>query len=154
METPSLADYGYWNPNNPYTVRSTFNSFPSGKAEHIMSELYRREFEDYKKRFYPHEDKLIDFATNSQTVDDALQRTSASFDNAARLADSSFAQHKQRYGINETARQKINRERTTSLNNAAARVYGLNQTRRAVEDLQNQVLSGDMATGMHNEGRV
>ncbi|MGH1374499.1 MAG: hypothetical protein ACRBBW_20855 [Cellvibrionaceae bacterium] len=119
-----------------------------GVADTQFSELTKKEWRGYQEDFYPWEDKAVDFAMNSSTVDDAQKKVhagiSAGYDNVVRseLIDVS------KYGISDTAREATTRKRRHNLSKTAALVSGLNQSRAHVQDLQRKVMAGDMASGL------
>lgn len=124
-----------------------------GIASDTMADLYRKDWEDYKKRFFPQEQELIDFATSDVPIQEALERgrenVDMGFENAATALDQSLAG----YGVNQTARQREAQQRKMAIDKSATLTDTLNKSRFHVQDQQKNVMAGGMAVGT-NEGRL
>lgn len=117
-------------------------------ASDTMARLQRAEWDDYKARFEPYNQKLIGLATgdedNQQAV--AMARSSAglSFANAQRAAD----QDRERYGTALNADELQANTRGLSHAKAVADVGAVNQARLAASDRDMDIMSGDMSSGL------
>lgn len=120
-------------------------------AQDMRRALLRDQWTDYKERFFPREEQLADFAMSDAPVTETMARVGQSFDNGAKIAEQSQLRDLQGLGLSETARQKASREKRNVIENSAAKLSGLNQSRLHVQDTQNQVLSGSAAVGLKEQ---
>lgn len=122
-----------------------------GIASDRMGKIYRKEWTRYKELGFPTEDKAVEFASSEDTVNNALVRTDAYFDQGFANAEGALGRNMSRWGLNESARARSGRVRTTAADNTAARVVGLNKTRTRIKDLQNEMRAGDVAPGLDKD---
>lgn len=112
----------------------------SGSYDDIMSQITRQQYEDYQKRFQPYEQRLLDLASSDELLTTQLGRNVESVGQAFKTAEQTEAMQNQRFGLADrsTAQQKAN----TGLEQALTLASTQNETRQAVGDIKQGILTG------------
>ena len=99
-----------------------------------------RQFEDYKNRFLPVQEELFGLATSDKLLNEQLERNGKNIDTSFKQSEVAEAQRLGRYGLtpDETKQSSANTGLLKSLTTASVN----NETRESVDDLQNQILTG------------
>lgn len=122
-------------------------------ASNTLAKIHRRDWSDYLYRYVPRLKETIRYATNPESVNQAVSRTGEAFDRGMETAQGTHQRDLSRYGISETNGAKANRSRLDAIDSTANKTASQNMTRLHVEDLQNKILSGGQAAGLQ-ESRV
>lgn len=117
------------------------------RASKVRAAIARAEFNDYRNRFYPLEDRRIAMVGNSalkqKQIGEAVGLTQQGFDTAEGIR----ADRVRSYGLQLTPEQQQAHDRKLGVERTAATVGAANTTRRAVDarDLSALGLSQDPA---------
>jgi len=112
----------------------------SNSYENSMADLTREQWEGFKTRYLPVQDDLLGLAGSDQLLTEQLNRNQGNIDNSFRLSKMNESMRLGRYGLAV--------EDSTQSNNNNSLLKGLttasvnNETRNAVDDLQNKVITG------------
>jgi hypothetical protein len=121
-----------------------------GSASWHIGELTRKEWEDYKTRFQPYDQKLINIATGKEDNEAAIARArglaSASFDNSNWMK----VRNRERLGLSSTADEMNSSMRMRDTNKTLAELSAVNNTRLAGEDRDMKIMSGNAAVGLRD----
>ena len=111
-------------------------------ASEMRGWLDRETYEDYKNRFMPHEQELIDSVTSTDMLDKRLSQISISEENAFEGAMAKRDRSLARYGSSVDPRMNRVSETQHSLGRASASASAQNATRQAVHDRNMSLISG------------
>lgn len=113
-------------------------------ASDLLGQLNRAQWEDWKRRYRPRIQALIDTATDAEAGDRAARLASSSmgqaFDSSARSAE----HNRRSLGVQLTPREQAEQDRIHKVSRAAASVSAGNEARMAAQDRQQMVLAGGM----------
>jgi len=110
------------------------------KYENTLADLTREQWKDYKNRFLPVQNELLGLATSDKLLNEQLGRNQENIDNSFETAQQNEEMRMGRYGLTpEHSNQNTNNNNLLkSLTTASVN----NETRGAVEDLQNKIITG------------
>ncbi|MBM7070868.1 hypothetical protein JQC92_02280 [Shewanella sp. 202IG2-18] len=113
------------------------------KYQHAMADLTREQWEDYKNRFLPVQNELLELSQNDQLLTEQLARNETNIENSFNSAEQNESIRMGRYGLSnlDTQQSKNNNQLLKSLTTASVN----NETRQAVDDLQNKIITGQGA---------
>lgn len=143
----NAVQQGTVNPTGAYTplVMGTGENAASDAA----SAITRAKYEDWKNRFFPKVDELMNMTTyvNKNLVPtetaNAFKITNETFDNVTAGQQRNLA----RYGMSQTAEQRAAQSDALSLGRAAAIVNAEDSTRLALKDRDRAIASGGLGGG-------
>ena len=129
-----------------FTNTLTTGELINGSASETQAALARAEFEDYKKRFFPLEDELINRYDNKGLRDKAIAENTQGVRDAYQ-ADRGIQQRRlSRYGVNLAPDQQRAINRQNQIGQVADVANVRNLTRDAYADLDEQILSGSSSS--------
>ena len=117
-----------------------YDNIQGNTYQETRANLARAEWEDFQERFLPTQNRLIGLATSNELVNGQLERNK-------RNLETSFASSKRNQSIGlarfgqtpmNSRQNSNNRQLQESLTTASVN----NETRTAVDDLQNNIMSG------------
>lgn len=115
-----------------------------GKAEDNYAKLTRAQWEDYKRRFVPIEDELINSTSyaNPEVLTKAIgqgkEAVNKTFDVSSEMQNRAIG----RYGISQDPAQIALRRRMEGLNRSAAIVDAANRIRQRIADRNREITTG------------
>lgn len=111
------------------------NSGDPNYASNLRAGIAREEWEDYKKRFQPKENQLLDIANNPQGfVQQQNTEALGAINKAYEGAMPQMTREYGRFGMTYTPDQKNELQRRLSNNQGLAQVQGLNTSTRLAND--------------------
>ena len=113
-----------------------------GYASDKYANIVRQQYTDWKTRFYPKQQELMELATNGQLLRDQLGRVDENNANALRSAQQATANRNARMGVATTTNANDN---SSSLNTSLAVAAAENGMRRAAEERNLSILAGSNA---------
>lgn len=113
-----------------------------GYASDKYANIVRQQYTDWKTRFYPKQQELMELATNGQLLREQLGRVDENNANALRSAQQATANRNARMGVATTTNANDN---SSSLNTSLAVAAAENGTRRAAEERNLSILAGSNA---------
>jgi hypothetical protein len=133
----------------PRAVTSDPNSIDAsskGGASAINAAITREQWEDYKKRFQPYEDRLAAIYKNGGMMEGEAERipeaVNQSFTTMRGIADRQLS----RYGISPNEDQAVSRNRMASLDQAIASVDAKNNLYATADERQDKIMTGGINT--------
>jgi len=143
----NVASFGLTGMSFP-GVFGSHSGMPGAPASARMAALDRAQWEDYKARFIPQEDKLISIANNPQQfVKDqntlAMKGLQNANDNALPQINRQYSQ----FGLNYTPSQETEIQRRLSLNQGLSSVQALNTSTRGANDQLLGLMGGGLVQG-------
>jgi len=118
----------------------------NGSARETQAALARAEWDDYKARFFPLEENLINRYNNeglrNQAIGENVSAVNTAFDTDAGVQQRRLS----RYGVSLGADQQSALERNNQVSKVAAVSDVKNLTRGAYADIDQQILSGSSAS--------
>ncbi len=112
------------------------------KASEIRARLAREQWEDYKNRFQPYEDRLKTLYESGGLLEGELEsikpNVDAAFDSTRGMVDRNNA----RYGVEMSADEKANRHRALALSQTAATAGGYNRLWQVGQSRRDQIMTG------------
>ena len=135
----SLGDEAYKNANLD-GGGSTGLGASSTSYQDTMANLTRDQWNDFKNRYLPVQNELLALATNDKLLTEQLGRNEANVENSFSLANVNESMRLGRYGIepDDSKQSNTNTGLLKSLTTASVN----NETRSAVDDLQNKIVTG------------
>ena len=105
-----------------------------------MADLTRAQWEDFKTRYLPAQNDLLALANNDQLLTEQLDRNKVNVEKSFSLADQGESMRMGRFGLTpeDSTQSKNNKGLLKSLTTASVN----NETRTAVDDLQNKIITG------------
>jgi len=121
-----------------YDVDTT--NIRTDKYQNALADLTRQQFEDYKNRFLPVQEELFGLATSDKLLNEQMARNEKNINTSFNQSKVAESQRLGRYGLapDETKQSSANTGLLKSLTTASIN----NETRESVDDLQNQILTG------------
>jgi len=117
------------------------------QADNQLAQIYRDQWSDYVKRFFPLENELVDTYNNptvhNRIIGSAVDQTMAGMD----AAQGSFGRSMARFGLNQDAQVKQETDRSFNLARTTAVVDAKNRTRQALLERDQAILGGGITTG-------
>ena len=113
-----------------------------GYAADTYAKITREQYQDWKTRFYPKQQELMELATNGQLLREQLGRVDENNANALRSAQQATANRNARMGVATTTNANDN---SSSLNTSLAVAAAKNGTRSAAEERNLSILAGSNA---------
>jgi len=113
-----------------------------GYAQKMNAYLNRQQWEDYKTRFAPVEDQLINETMGRELLDKRLGQVSAIADNSFDSSMVAAAQRMQRYGVSQDQQQSSNMQRNSDIQKSTAIADARNNTRTEVFDRNMDTIAG------------
>lgn len=114
----------------------------SREAEKTYRDLYEAQWEDYKKRFLPYQEKLLDSVTSTEMLDEQLGRISATAKQSTDLSAQSANMARDRYGIQQSGQQQQQFDANLESNQALSMANAQNQARSAAYDRYQGAMTG------------
>ena len=112
----------------------------SASYQDTMAELTRSQWNDFKNRYLPVQKELFGLATNDKLLTEQLDRNKVNIDNSFASAEQNESMRLGRYGLAaEDSKQNSN---NTNLLKSLTTASVNNETRGAVDDLQNKIITG------------
>ena len=105
-----------------------------------MADLTRAQWGDFQTRYLPVQDDLLALAGNDQLLTEQLGRNQHNVDNSFSLAKQGEEMRLGRYGLSADDSKQSNNNTGLLKNLTIASVN--NETRSAVDDLQNKIVTG------------
>ena len=129
------------------TLGNNVNSFQRSSNtsyQGAMADLTREQWNDFRTRYLPVQDELLSLATNDNLLNEQLARNKQNLSNSFDLAETNENRRLGRYGLtaDNTKQDKNNNNLLKSLTLASVN----NETRSAVDDLQNKIITGQGGT--------
>lgn len=109
-------------------------------ASDVMAGLTRERWADYVSNFVPIENKLIDYATNPDTVNNAMASASADVAGAFSAREGAVARNLRGLGLTLNEDEQAAASKATGLARSLADVQGQNLARDATVSRQQQIL--------------
>ena len=133
-----MYNWGYNTSGTP-----TVNPNDDEYASKTYANLIRSEYGDYQQRFQPYEQRLMDYASSRDLLDQQLSRISANVNNAYNNQNLSAGNiMSQRYGLSRTAQEQQSNARQTGLQRALSTAHAKNNTRQADYDQRMGIITG------------
>ena len=146
---PSLPSYdGLWGNNGTVNQGSGYGygvgSYDGNKrqAEYIYRDLYKAQWADWKNRFQPYQDQLIDAATSRDMLDEQLSRISVTSSKSKKLSAEAAAMTRARYGMEQTKQQQQSFGSNANINSALSLANSENNARSAAYDRYQSAMTG------------
>tara|TARA_B100000315_G_scaffold67754_1_gene61647 strand:- start:1137 stop:1586 length:450 start_codon:yes stop_codon:yes gene_type:complete len=133
-DTPATTD----DPFDLYSVDS--GQIRTGRYQDALADLTRQQFEDYKSRYLPVQEKLFSLATDDSLLTEQLERNQQNIDSNFKIAKESEDRQLARFGVNAANSKQDNNNNNLLKSLTTASVN--NETRSSVDDLQNKILTG------------
>jgi len=112
-----------------------------------LAQIYRSQWADYRKRFAPLENELIDTYRNRAVHDKAIEAGAQQAAISADGAEESYDRNVQRFGVDTEQMSQEETDRAFDLARSKAIVDAKNRTRQALVDRDQGMLSGGITTG-------
>lgn len=108
--------------------------------KNAMADLTRDQWNDFKNRFLPVQKELFSLATSDQLLTEQLGRNAVNVDRSFASAEQNESMRLGRYGLSaENSQQNGN---NTNLLKSLTTASVNNETRGAVDELQNKIITG------------
>ena len=116
-------------------------------ASKTYANIIKSEYADYQDRFRPYEQKLLDYASGTDLLDQQLARITANvgaaYNNPGMSAGNIM---QQRYGLTQTAQGQASSQRQNDLQRAISTARARNNTRIANYDQHTGIITGANTT--------
>jgi hypothetical protein len=123
---------------------------PSQKASETFAALTRQQWDDYLRNFVPLENIMIDYATNPQTVNDAVMQARTDVGNSFDAQQGINERRLRGFGLSLDADEQRAADRSMGLAKSLADVSAANMTTQRVTDRQRSLL-GNPAPNIRTE---
>ncbi len=150
---PAPIDYSgrdYVGGSSGVSTQTSGDSIES--ASDKMARITRDQWEDYKRRFQPYEDRLAAAYANGGLLEGERERiptaVNQSFDSMRGIADRGLS----RYGITSSADETNARDRSMGLNKSLASVDAYNTLYRVADERQDKLMTGGLS-GVDSRGK-
>jgi hypothetical protein len=130
------------------TYHALYLNGSENQASQAVSDISRSKYDDWKDRFFPKVDELMNMTTymNPNLVKDettnAANLTGKTFDNVAAVQERNVA----RFGMNQTVEQQAANDSALSLGRTAATVGAVNDARITLKDRDRSIATGGLTT--------
>lgn len=115
-------------------------SAPSTVASDTFAALTKERWADYVKTFVPIENQLIDYATNPNTVSDAMSSASENVQGAYDAEQGAMGRRLKGLGLSLNADEQAASDRSSSLDRSLSDVQGQNMARDLTIQRQQSIL--------------
>lgn len=133
------------------TVAASAVRRPKDFAQQTFAALTRQQWDDYLRNFIPIENELIQYATDPQTVTDAVMNARTDVSRAFDVQQQTQARRLRGLGIDLAPDEQASVDRQTGLARSLADVSAANLTTERVRDRQ-QALLGNPAPNIQSQG--
>ncbi|GGI85816.1 hypothetical protein GCM10007978_24350 [Shewanella hanedai] len=113
---------------------------PTKNYQNTLADLTRQQWSDYSTRYLPIQDSLLAMASNDTLLTEQLDRNKVNLDNSFSLAKQNESMRLGRYGLD--ADNSSQSETNNSLLKGLTMASINNETRSAVDDLQQKIVTG------------
>lgn len=117
-------------------------------ASQVLGQLYRAQWDDWKKRFQPYIGKLADIASDKYYAAGQGANAAAAVDTGYANAVKGLETQRAGMGLDQSEAQRVAEQRKLSLGQAADGASAYNSAKISARDMQDQVLAGGM--GLQN----
>ncbi|WP_045405398.1 hypothetical protein [Vibrio jasicida] len=114
----------------------------SHAAEQTYTDLYRAMYEDWKNRFEPYQQVLMDAATSTEMLDEQLSRISATTERTKMQASQTAEMNRNRLGLQQSATQKAASDNRMGISAALGDINAKNSAREAAYENYQSVMTG------------
>lgn len=114
----------------------------SQSYDDTMAMITRQQYDDYLKRFWPHEQRLLDLASSDELLTNQLGRNVENVGQAFKTAEQTEEMRGQRFGLADTTTQQ--QKTNTGLDQALTLASAQNETRQAVGDIKRGIITGSV----------
>jgi hypothetical protein len=112
-------------------------------ASKTYANLIYDEYADYKNRFEPYEQQLLNLADSRKLLDEQLSRITTNVNKSFKNPNfNAGALQQQRYGVSQSAQMQNNNVRKTDLDRALSMAHARNNTRIANSDMRSGLITG------------
>lgn len=111
-------------------------------AQDTNAWLHRQQWQDYKDRFQPVEEQLIDETMGTELLNKRLSAITANADDAFGAAEVDARVTRGRYGIQQNAQEQGAQNRSLALGESLAVADARNNTRTAIYDRNMDTIAG------------
>lgn len=129
-------------PSQPSLGDATKDQASSQSYDDTMATITRQQYDDYLKRFWPHEQRLLDLASSDELLTNQLGRNVENVGQAFKTAEQTEAMKGQRFGLADTTTQQ--QKTGTGLEQALTLASAQNETRQAVGDIKRGIITGSV----------
>ncbi|NRA62490.1 MAG: hypothetical protein HRU25_16630 [Psychrobium sp.] len=105
-----------------------------------MAQLTRDQWADFQQRYLPVQNELLALATNDNLLNEQMSRNESNINNSFAVAKQNENNRLSRYGQSPSNTAQSSRNTSLLKNLTTASVN--NETRQAVDDLQNKIITG------------
>lgn len=113
-----------------------------GYASDKYANIVRQQYNDWKTRYYPEQQKLMSLATDNSLMNSQLDRASTNAANAVSIAEQAQSNQMSRMGV---ATATNGNDNSSSLNASLAVAAAKNGTRSAADERNLSILAGSNA---------
>jgi hypothetical protein len=121
-------------------IVETATRLPKDYSQQTYAALTRQQWDDYLRNFVPLENILIDYATDPQTVNDAVMQARTDVANSFEAQQGTQERRMRGLGISLDAQEQAAVDRRTGLARSLADVSAANLTTERVQDRQQALL--------------
>ena len=136
---------GYLNDGGASAVNRPPTFTGDDAASRTRAWISRDQWNDYKNRFAPREDELLDKVTGAELLDERLSAISVNNKRAYESATLGAEMRRDRYGLNPSAMQRSAIDRNLHTNSVLTEIDSKNKTRQHIDDRNINVLGGGTA---------
>lgn len=145
--TYSATGGGIYEPpvRNAYEPDMLDKNWGDEAAAENQADLARAEYDDYKRRFVPIENELINQIGNRGLYAENANRASSAVADAYAGTAGEYQRGLSRYGVTQTGEEQANQSRQMGLSMAANTAEAVNRSRANTKNRSTQVLAGGIA---------
>lgn len=121
-------------------------------AQDTRASILRSQWGDWKARFAPLEDRLLDSYKNPNVRDQAQEQGADLFQRGFDASQASADRRLASYGLSLTPEQQASRDRSTDLAHGLGQVSAFNNTQRAISARDDAMLTGLAGSARPNVG--
>ncbi len=121
-------------------------------AEYTYRDLARAQWEDYKNRFLPRQEELMNAVTSTQMLDEQLGRISATSKVTGDAARQTAEMMRGRYGMQQTDAQRQAFDAGSAISGALGQANAQNMARQAAYDRYQSSMTGAGIRPLENKG--
>lgn len=137
--TNTNNDYQY----NNYGAYQPYSYNDDDYASKTYANVIRAEYDDYKARFQPYEERLMSLADSRELLDQQLGRITTNINKSyANPQHNAGALQQRRYGISQSTQSSNQNNRQNNLNRALSMAHAKNNTRVADSDRRFDMVTG------------
>lgn len=113
-------------------------------ASNVLGQLYRAQWDDWKKRFQPYITKLADISSDKNYAAGQGANAAGAVNTGYANATQGLQMQRAGMGVNRTESQQAAEQRKLSIGQAADSAAAYNEAKISARDMQDQVLAGGM----------